>query len=237
MILEVRNLKKEYNSRSLIFKKPPKKVLDGFELDLKKGEILGLVGDSGCGKSTLAKILLGIVKPDQARIVIDGKEVFDSYKGIDLYKDRKKSWYIKDKIQIIMQDPYESLDPKQMVGKMIVDGLRKHDKSLSKEEAIGIVKETFLLCGLEEDYFYRFPHELSGGQRQRISIARTLVLRPDIIVCDEITSALDVSVQAQILKLMLDLRDRFDLSYILISHDKRLVDMFCHRVINMTVDK
>lgn len=234
MILEVRNLKKVYTSRSIIFKKPAKKVLDGFELELKRGEILGIVGDSGCGKSTLAKILLGIIKPDQASIVIDGELVFDDSRGIDIYRDSKTSWYIKDKIQIIMQDPYESLDPKQMVGIMVADGLRKHDRTLSKDQAIDMVKETFKLCGLEEEYFYRFPYELSGGQRQRVSIARTLVLRPDIIVCDEITSALDVSVQSQILKLMLDLKERFDLSYIFISHDKRIVDMFCNRVINMT---
>lgn len=139
----------------------------------------------------------------------------------------------KKKIQIILQDSYASLNPKRKIGKMICEALMIHDKTLSKKEAKEIVCQYMELCGLEKSFFNMYPHELSGGQRQRVCVVRALVLKPKIIICDEITSALDVSVQAKILNLMLDLKEKFNLTYIFISHDKDVVECFCDRIINL----
>lgn len=231
-ILEVKNLSKKYCvSNGFLKNKRFISVLDGFNMTLDKGEIVGLVGNSGSGKSTIARSLVNLEEPDFGEIVIDGDLIFkkDGREIINRYKDLK----IKKKIQIIMQDPYSSLNPKQKVGNIILDGLLLHNSGLERKEAVERVKKYFELVGLPLSFFYKYPHELSGGQRQRVSIARSLILEPDILICDEITSALDVSIQAQILNLMLDLKERLNLTYLFISHDMDVVECFCDRVIKL----
>lgn len=232
-ILEVENLSKSYEiSASYILKKKRKTVVSKFSMKVKRGETIGLVGDSGCGKSTIARCLVNIEEADSGIIKIDGKTVYSKgleKENINLFNELDT----KKKIQIILQDSYASLNPKRKIGKMICEALMIHEKTLSKKEAEEIVCQYMELCGLEKNFFNRYPHELSGGQRQRVCVVRALVLKPEIIICDEITSALDVSVQAKILNLMLDLKEKFNLTYIFISHDKDVVECFCDRIINL----
>lgn len=232
-ILEVENLNKSYDfSKAYIFKKKRKVIVDNFSMNIEEGECVGLIGDSGSGKSTIARCLVNIEKADSGSIKIDGESIFekkDNMKEINHFKklDTKK------KIQIVLQDSFSSLNPKKKVGKMITEAILIHEKDIARKEADKRVKEYFELCGLRKEYFDRYPHEFSGGQRQRVCIVRALVLMPKIIICDEITSALDVSVQAKILNLMLDLKEKFNLTYIFISHDRDVVECFCDRVINL----
>lgn len=248
-ILQIRELTKSYD----LGRHGKKRVLNGFSMNIEKGEIVGLLGDSGCGKSTVAKCITNIETPEKGEIILDGETIFsrnmgdenknrkiniiDSLSGNkdtgDIYINRFSELSVKKKIQIIMQDPYSSLNPKKKVGKSISNGVLIHDKNIEKKDAEKRVKRCFEMCGLQSSLYDRYPHELSGGQRQRISIARALVLEPEIIVCDEITSALDVNVQAQILNLMLDLREQLNLTYLFISHDRDVVDCFCNRKIFM----
>ncbi|MBC2577073.1 ABC transporter ATP-binding protein [Peptostreptococcus russellii] len=232
-ILEVENLSKSYEiSAPYILKKKRKTVVSKFSMKVKRGETIGLVGDSGCGKSTIARCLVNIEEADSGIIKIDGKTVYSKgleKENINLFNELDT----KKKIQIILQDSYASLNPKRKIGKMICEALMIHEKTLSKKEAEEIVCQYMELCGLEKNFFNRYPHELSGGQRQRVCVVRALVLKPEIIICDEITSALDVSVQAKILNLMLDLKEKFNLTYIFISHDKDVVECFCDRIINL----
>ena len=219
-------------SAAYILKKKRKTIVDNFSMKVGKGEIVGLVGDSGCGKSTIARCVVNIEEPDRGIIKIDGKTVYEKEEKkakVNLFNQLET----KKKIQIILQDSYASLNPKRKIGKMICEGLMIHEKGLSKEEAEKRVCDCMELCGLEREFFNRYPHELSGGQRQRVCIVRALVLKPEIIICDEITSALDVSVQAKILNLMLDLKEKFNLTYIFISHDKDVVECFCDRIIKL----
>lgn len=232
-ILEVENLSKSYEiSAPYILKKKRKTVVSKFSMKVKRGETIGLVGDSGCGKSTIARCLVNIEEADSGIIKIDGKTVYSKgleKENINLFNELDT----KKKIQIILQDSYASLNPKRKIGKMICEALMIHEKTLSKKEAEEIVCQYMELCGLEKNFFNSYPHELSGGQRQRVCVVRALVLKPEIIICDEITSALDVSVQAKILNLMLDLKEKFNLTYIFISHDKDVVECFCDRIINL----
>ena len=232
-ILEIENMTKSYEtSAAYILKKKRKTVVDNFSMKVGKGEIVGLVGDSGCGKSTIARCVVNIEEPDRGIIKIDGKTVYEKEEKkakVNLFNQLET----KKKIQIILQDSYASLNPKRKIGKMICEGLMIHEKGLSKAEAEKRVCDCMELCGLEREFFNRYPHELSGGQRQRVCIVRALVLKPEIIICDEITSALDVSVQAKILNLMLDLKEKFNLTYIFISHDKDVVECFCDRIIKL----
>lgn len=232
-ILEVENLSKSYEiSVPYIFKKKRKTVVNKFSMKVKRGETMGLVGDSGCGKSTIARCLVNIEEADSGTIKINGKTIYRNElkkEKINLFNELET----KKKIQIILQDSYASLNPKRKIGKMICEALMIHEKTISKKEAEDMVCEYMELCGLEKSYFNRYPHELSGGQRQRVCVVRALVLKPEIIICDEITSALDVSVQAKILNLMLDLKKKFNLTYIFISHDKDVVECFCDRIINL----
>ncbi|SEN81598.1 ATP-binding cassette domain-containing protein [Peptostreptococcus russellii] len=232
-ILEVENLSKSYEiSAPYILKKKRKTVVSKFSMKVKRGKTIGLVGDSGCGKSTIARCLVNIEEADSGIIKIDGKTVYSKgmeKENINLFNELDT----KKKIQIILQDSYASLNPKRKIGKMICEALMIHEKTLSKKEAEEIVCQYMELCGLEKNFFNRYPHELSGGQRQRVCVVRALVLKPEIIICDEITSALDVSVQAKILNLMLDLKEKFNLTYIFISHDKDVVECFCDRIINL----
>lgn len=233
IILEVDNLNKSYEiSKTGLFKKKRRKVVGNFSMKIEKGDCIGLVGDSGCGKSTIARCLVNIETPDCGTIKIDGETIYKKIghkEEINMYSELD----IKKKIQIILQDSYASLNPKKRIGEMITDAILIHEKDLKIEKAEERVKAYLELCGLRSEYYDRYPHELSGGQRQRVCIVRALVLKPEIIICDEITSALDVSVQAKILNLMLDMKEKFNLTYIFISHDKDVVECFCNKIIKL----
>lgn len=187
------------------------RAVDGVSLTVNKGETLGLVGESGCGKSTLAKCIMGLERTTGGEVVFKGKSI--------TAWDEKK---LRRNMQMIFQDPYSSLNPRHKIGSIIREGLDIHGIG-TKEERKEKVIELLRLVGLRTEHEQRYPHEFSGGQRQRIAVARTLALDPDLIVCDEPVSALDVSVQAQVIGLLKDLQKRFNLTYVFISHDLSVV--------------
>ena len=195
-------------------------AVNGVDLALKRGECLGLVGESGCGKSTLALAMLGLQPPTRGRIVVDGAEVGSAA------IDRKARARVA---QMVFQDPYSSLNPRQTVHKTLADPLRLHGISAASE-IDGRVEAMLARVGLRADAAERYPHEFSGGQRQRIGIARALILEPKIVILDEPVSALDVSIQAQIINLLLELKATLGLSYIMISHDLGVVEHMSDRV-------
>jgi peptide/nickel transport system ATP-binding protein len=227
VILSVEKLSKYYTKKKSFFGKPISftKAVEEVSFEMKKGEILGLVGESGSGKSTLGKAILKLIAATSGKVVFEGKSVFDMDKE-SLRKMRKD-------FQIIFQDPYSSLNPKMKIGRAIMEPMEVHKlfntKAERKQKAISLLETV----GLLPEHFDRYPHEFSGGQRQRICIARTLSLNPKFIVCDESVSALDVSVQAQVLNLLKDLKDKFDLSYLFISHDLSVIKFFCDNVLVM----
>ena len=197
------------------------KAVDGVDLEVKKGEIYGLVGETGCGKSTLGRTLIRLTEPTEGKVQILGKEITGLH-GNDLREMRRD-------VQMVFQDPYTSLDPRQKVGDILMEALEIHgigSKSQRMEAALEILEKV----GLRLVHFYRYPHEFSGGQRQRINVARALALNPRIIVCDEPVSALDVSVQAQVLNLLEDIQKKYNLTYIFISHDLGVIKHISDRV-------
>ncbi|WGX75450.1 ATP-binding cassette domain-containing protein [Paraclostridium bifermentans] len=202
--------------------------------NIKRGSIVGLVGESGCGKSTLSKCILNLIDASDGKVEFENKTIYDKSKKINISK--KEMTELRKDIQIIFQDPYSSLDPKMSIGKTIIEGIKKH-KNIQNQDAYDIAKESLELCGLDKSYMDRYPHEFSGGQRQRIAIARVLALRPKFIICDEPTSALDVSIQSQILNLMLDLKEKLNLTYLFISHNLNVVRCFCDEIIVMNEGK
>ncbi len=216
-ILVVKNLKTYFPLGKDFFKKVTLyvKAVDGVSFSIKRGKTLGIVGESGCGKTTLGRAILRLT------IVTDGEVIYD---GIDIRglkaKDLRK---LRPKMQIIFQDPYSSLSPRMTVGEIIGEAVREHN-IVSKEEYRDHILKVMKNCGLQSYYFDRYPHEFSGGQRQRICIARAVALNPDLIVCDEPVSALDVSIQAQIINLLKDLQNKYGLTYIFISHDLSVVE-------------
>ena len=229
-LLEVRNVEKEYVSSAGLFGKDIKfKAVDNVSFKIYEGETLGLVGESGCGKSTLGNAILQLDKATAGHIL---------YKGKDLTKlSPKEIRELRKEIQIIFQDPYSSLNPRITVGKAIMEpmkvhGLYSNDKE-RKEKTIEILNRV----GLGEEHFNRYPHEFSGGQRQRIGIARTIALQPKLIVCDESVSALDISVQAQVLNLLNELKENFGFTYIFISHDLAVVKYMSDQVLVMNKGK
>ncbi len=197
-------------------------VLKGITLDVFKGESLGLVGESGCGKSTLGRNIIRLLEPEEGTIDFKGIDI-THLKGSGLRKLRKE-------IQIIFQDPYSSLNPRQRIGDAIVEPMKVHGLFANQAERKAKAAELLEKVGLKAEQFNRYPHEFSGGQRQRIGIARALAVEPELIVCDESVSALDVSVQAQVLNLLNDLKDEFGLTYLFISHDLSVVKYFCDRI-------
>lgn len=225
-LLEIKDLRRWYQSESSFFKKSKSFVqaVDDISFSIYPGETLGLVGESGCGKTTLGKILSGLEKADKG-------EVF--YHGKDISALNKKQWReLHKQIQIIFQDPFSSLNPRISVGDAISEVLKIHKKAKGKECKIK-AEELLQKVGLEAIHYDRFPHEFSGGQRQRIGIARALALEPKFIVCDESVSALDVSVQAQIINLLNDLKDDFGFTYLFISHDLSVVKYISDRIMVM----
>jgi peptide/nickel transport system ATP-binding protein len=197
-------------------------AVDGVDLEIKRGETYGLVGESGCGKSTLGRAMLRLNEPTAGKMVFDGQD-FSALKGEDLRKMRRR-------IQMVFQDPLSSLDPRQSVESILVEGLRAHDLDKGKESTSKRLRELLAAVGLPSTALRKYPHEFSGGQRQRIGIARALALEPDLIVADEPVSALDVSVQAQVVNLLEELQEQFGLTYLVIAHDLAVVKHISDRV-------
>lgn len=235
-ILKVSNLSKTYNlkRKSLFGKRELQNSVDDVSFNIKRGSIVGLVGESGCGKSTLSKCILNLIDASDGKVEFENKTIYDKSKKLNISK--KEMTELRKDMQIIFQDPYSSLDPKMSIGKIIIEGVKKH-KNIQNQDAYDIAKESLELCGLDKSYMDRYPHEFSGGQRQRIAIARVLALRPKFIICDEPTSALDVSIQSQILNLMLDLKEKLNLTYLFISHNLNVVRCFCDEIIVMNEGK
>jgi oligopeptide transport system ATP-binding protein len=222
-LLEVKNLKKHFPIKGGIFSKPIGYVyaVDGVSFYLNEGESLGLVGESGCGKSTTARVILRLLEPTEGEILFDGKDVCKL--------DYKEMRSIRRDMQIVFQDPYASLDPRRTVEQIVGEPLDVFHISTKKERKDRIA---YLLqkVGLSPDHARRYPHEFSGGQRQRIGIARALALNPKLIIGDEPVSALDVSIQAQVINLLEDIQKEFKLSYIIIAHDLAVVEHVCDRI-------
>jgi oligopeptide transport system ATP-binding protein len=222
-LVEIRNLEKQFPLQQGMWAPTLQvKALQKVSLTIKKGETLGLVGESGCGKSTLGRCLLRLIEPSGGEILYDGKDL-TALSPSQLLPYRRK-------IQIIFQDPYSSLNPRMNVGSILEEPLIIHRLCKDKAARQVRVSELLKLVGLSEEARYRYPHEFSGGQRQRIGIARILAVDPEFIVCDEPVSALDVSIQAQIINLLMELQQRLGLTYLFISHDLRIVEHISHRV-------
>jgi len=222
ILIQVRELKKYfYKERLFTSEKEPIRAVDGISFSIRKGETLGLVGESGCGKTTAGKAVLRLIEPTSGQLL---------FKGIDLMGLREKELRgLRPLMQFIFQDPYESLNPRMKVGEIVGEGLEVHGVARGKEMKQR-VEEVLEKVGLHPQDALRYPHEFSGGQRQRIGIARAIALRPELIVADEPVSALDVSIQAQILNLLMDLRDQLGLTYLFISHDLRIVKHISNRI-------
>jgi peptide/nickel transport system ATP-binding protein/oligopeptide transport system ATP-binding protein len=221
-LLDVRHLTKEFTRRRGLFgADPPVRAVDDVTFSVERGETFGLVGESGSGKTTTGRCILRLVEPTSGEVVFDGHDVLALSRG-DLRRMRRQ-------MQIVFQDPYSSLNPRMRVGTIVEEPLVIH-KLGSKVERRARVRELFELVGLRADHVTRYPHEFSGGQRQRIGLARALALEPSLIIADEPVSALDVSVQAQVINLLMDLQQRLQLTYLFIAHDLRLVEHICSRV-------
>ncbi|MCQ6266322.1 dipeptide ABC transporter ATP-binding protein [Fictibacillus sp. WQ 8-8] len=229
-LLQVKNLKKYFPINKGLFSKTvgAVKAVDGISFSILEGETFGLVGESGCGKSTTGRMILRLIEPTDGQVIYKGKYIQD------LLKDSMKK--LRREIQIIFQDPYSSLDPRFTIADTIGEVLEIHNMYTRKERTDRIL-HLLEAVGLGPQHINRYPHEFSGGQRQRIGIARALALNPSLLVCDEPVSALDVSVQAQIINLMQDLQKELKLTYLFISHDLSVVHHICDRIAVMYMGK
>ena len=227
VIYRVEGLKKSYGKRASIFggKSEIIKAVNNVSFEIRKGETLGLVGESGCGKSTLSKIITGLLIADAGVLI---------YNGVDISGYSMKDWrQLRGRIQFIFQDPFSALNPKHSVKKVLEEVLTKHQVSLNKQERESLCNKLIIDVGLSVDSLYKYPHQFSGGQRQRVVIARALAANPEFIIADESVSALDVSVQAQVLNLLNDLKAEYNLTFLFISHDLSVVNYMSDRVMVM----
>ena len=225
VILKTNNLKKHFPVKSgvLATVKGHVKAVDGISMEVMEGETFGIVGESGCGKSTLGRLLLRLIEPTGGECSInEDRNIFEL--------SPKEMRMLRKDVQIIFQDPYASLNPKMKIGDIVGESLKIYKIIPDEKKRKERVQELLEKVGLSKEHYNRFPHEFSGGQRQRVCIARALALNPKLIVCDEAVSALDVSVQAQILNLLKDLQKEFNLTYIFISHDLSVIKFICNRV-------
>jgi len=198
------------------------KAVDGVDFEIKRGETLGLVGESGCGKTTIGRCILQLEKATTGQIY---------FHDTDLTRlNQKELVPFRQKIQVIFQDPYSSLNPRMKIGEILDEPMRVHNIIADKNKRAERIRELLSVCGLNPKFAQRYPHEMSGGQRQRVGIARALSMNPEFIICDEAVSALDVSIQAQVINLLEDLRDQFDLTYLFIAHDLSVVRHISNRV-------
>lgn len=223
-LLEIKGIEKKFPVDKGLFGNVTKwtHAIDGVSLQVKRGETLGLVGESGCGKTTLGRTILRLIDPSAGQIVYDGQDI------TNLSPSEMRP--LRRKMQIIFQDPYASLNPRMTVGSILTEPMNIHGIGQNREERMQMTVDLLRTVGLNDNMIGRYPHEFSGGQRQRICIARALAVKPEFIVCDESVSALDVSIQAQILNLLLDLREQFNLTYVFISHDLAVVKFISDEV-------
>ena len=227
VLVEVKNLKKYFNINTGMFASKPLKAVDDVSFAIRKGETLGLVGESGCGKTTVGRTLLHLYKPTAGEIIFDGKKI-ETKK--DLVEYRKKT-------SMVFQDPYSSLNPRMTVADIIAEPLDIHNICANKAERQERVLELMNRVGLNSEHANRYAHEFSGGQRQRIGIARSLAMGPEFIVCDEPVSALDVSIQAQVINMFDELQEQMDLTYLFIAHDLLVVRHISDRIAVMYLGK
>ena len=225
VLVDVRDLKMHFPVTEGVFVQSvvaTVQAVNGISFQIKKGETLGLVGESGCGKTTTGRCILQLEEATSGDIV---------YQGVNLNNlDARELVDYRKKIQVIFQDPFSSLNPRMTIGDIIGEPIKVHNIIADREARKNRVYELLTVCGLKSNFADRYPHEMSGGQRQRVGIARALAMNPEFIICDEAVSALDVSIQAQVINLLEDLREEFGLTYLFISHDLSVVRHICHRV-------
>lgn len=230
-ILQINNVSKYFpvrNSKLFLKKKDTLKAVNDVSLNIYPGDTIGIVGESGCGKTTLAKMILHLQKPTKGQIL---------YNEIDIYSlDKAETKHLRTEIQIVFQDPFSSLNPRMRVGEIIGEPLKIHYK-LTKDDFEKRVIDIMMKVGINPKHINRFPHEFSGGQRQRIMIAKALILKPKILVCDEPVSALDVSIRSEILNLLSDLKKEMEFTILFISHDLTVVEYICSRIAVMYLGK